>query len=278
MNKSDIVLLQKSLRETVSPSITVDGVNGNQTSIAVELYRTTFGLASVEEAYGYLLKYAQIRFVSDDAFNQAATLLTVPESYVRAIAEVESRGASFLNDGRVKILFERHWFYKKLKEALDTKKDTRENIAIKFKVALTTSSADLFALILKSYSDICNTSPGGYLGNSAEWKRLELAMDLDVEAACQSTSYGGYQIMGFNCLVCGYKTAAEMAVAFAESESVQFLSLVKFIKGNPNMLTALRKGNWAGFAEAYNGKDYAKNKYDEKLAAAVAKWSNVDKK
>lgn len=275
MNKSDIKLIQRSLKETVASGITVDGVAGNQTSDALKVYCTTFGLKTVEEAYTLLLRYAHQRFVSDDAFAEAAALLGVKESYVRAIAEVESAGASFLPDGRVKILFERHWFYKKLKEAMDHNSLVREHIAVKFKLPTITDSKTIFDLVVKNYSGICNPVRGGYLGNAAEWPRLETAMNLDVEAACQSASYGGYQIMGFNCIACGYKTAAAMAVGFAQSESAQFLGLVKFIKANPKIHTALKAGNWAGVAEGYNGAAYAEAGYHIKLAAAEAKWAKA---
>jgi hypothetical protein len=39
------------------------------------------------------------------------------------------------------------------------------------------------------------------------------------------------------------------------------------------MKKALQDRDWAAFAKAYNGKGYAKNKYDEKLAAAYKKFA-----
>ncbi|MEY8111095.1 N-acetylmuramidase domain-containing protein, partial [Burkholderia cenocepacia] len=45
---------------------------------------------------------------------RAARTLDVPLACIRAVNEVESRGAGFLPDGRPVILFERHVFWKRL--------------------------------------------------------------------------------------------------------------------------------------------------------------------
>lgn len=50
--------------------------------------------------------------LNDNDFQQAATLLTCDVPAIKAVAEVESSGDGFLSDGRVKILFEGHKFYK----------------------------------------------------------------------------------------------------------------------------------------------------------------------
>jgi hypothetical protein len=45
-------------------------------------------------------------------FRAAAKLLKCDVAAIKAVAEVESSGNGFLSDGRVKILFEGHQFYK----------------------------------------------------------------------------------------------------------------------------------------------------------------------
>lgn len=277
MTKSEIKQLQKALRETVAPSIAVDGVWGAQSDTAVAEFAKTTG-TDTDGAMALLNQYADRRFVSDDAFEQTAKALGVPESYMRAVAEVESRGESFLKDGRVKILFERHWFYKKLKEKLTASPDARAHVSNKLGIVIPTGSMaveTLMVVMTKRYENICSTQTGGYKGNEAEWERLELAMDFDVEAAAQSASFGGFQLMGFNHRRCGYPTAKDMMFALAESESRQFMAVASFIKTDANMLAALKRGDWASFAEQYNGKDYRKNKYDTKLAAAEKKWDQT---
>lgn len=261
--------LQRALRENTGLVITIDGVLGNQTETALAAFMKTTGTER-PQAMDLLHRYMAIRYVTSDAFTQAAKMLTVPESYVRAIAEVETVGDSFLKDGRVKILFERHWFIRKLREAM-VSVDVRKNVAIYVgsgQFAEPRSIDILMALVEKKYENICSTTRGGYLGNEKEWDRLNLAMNLDVEAAAQSASFGGFQLMGFNFKACGYANAKTMMLDMAVSESKQFLAMVAFIKANPSIQKALKMGDWAGVANGYNGSAYKENKYDTKLAAA----------
>ena len=56
------------------------------------------------------------------------------------------------------------------------------------------------------------------------------------------------------------------------SSSNQLDAFVAFIKSQ-NLDDELRRLDWKGFAYGYNGRDYAKNKYDEKMARAYADFS-----
>ena len=276
VTKSDVIQLQRALRENVAPDLVIDGAWGNACDIALGRYATANAL-TIGAAKELLYKYADTRYVSENAFEQAAAALGVPKSYVRAVAEVETNGESFLKDGSVKILFERHWFKRKLGEALATPA-VRINVAIKLGVDLPTGAdagAKLLALVEKKYGNLCSSERGGYKGGAEEWARLNLAMDFDVEAAAQSASYGGYQLMGFNHAACGYKSAREMMIELAKSESSQFLAMISFIKANKPMHAALKRGDWAKFAELYNGTAYKENKYDTKLASSEKKWRTV---
>ena len=51
--------------------------------------------------------------ISNEAFNKAASTLGVNVAAIKAIAEVESQGNGFYDNGEVKILFERHILYKR---------------------------------------------------------------------------------------------------------------------------------------------------------------------
>lgn len=276
MNTTENKLLQRALRELVAPTITVDGVFGNQTTQAIKLYATQ-NATTVENALILLQQYVREKYVNDDSYKQAATLLSVPVSYVRAVSEVETQGESFLPDGRMKILFERHWFYRKLKEAITNYPEKKAYVA---KMVLAPGQQitvdNIMAAMVRNYSNICNTERGGYLGDGAEWGRLNSAMKFDIEAACQSASYGAYQIMGFNCVYCGYKNAHDMMDDLAHSESKQLLAMVAFVKSQPAMLACLKRADWAGFAEKYNGQDFAKNSYDTKLAKGEEKWRSAN--
>ncbi len=274
--KSDNVQLQRALRENVEPKLIVDGIWGSGCDLALSRYASMNAL-TIGSAKELLYRYSETRYVNDSAFETAAAALGVPESYVRAIAEVETNGESFLKDGSVKILFERHWFKRKLGEALK-KVDVQKNVASKLGVAIgagANGAGVLLDLVEKKYPGICSSERGGYKGGEAEWSRLNLAMDFDIEAGAQSASYGGYQLMGFNHAACGYKTAKDMMLDLARSESTQFLAMISFIKANPSMHAALKRGDWAKFAELYNGAAYKENKYDIKLASSEKKWKTV---
>jgi len=170
-------------------------------------------------------------------FERAALVIGCTVAAVRAVAEVESRGG-FLRDGRPKILFERHKFHKFTCGAFSA-----------------------------AYPAIANPVPGGYLGNAAEYDRLAVAIALDREAALKSASWGAFQIMGFNHMLAGHTTVGNFVKAMVSGQSGQLDGFVSFIRKSGLGDELVRK-DWAGFARGYNGEDYAKNRYDTKLAAA----------
>ena len=82
------------------------------------------------------------KLTNSDYLN-CANLLEVDTAIIRAIVHVEAAGTGFLPDGRPKILFERHWFYK-----------------------LTPLP------VSKIRPDLSNSKPGGYLGGIREMERV----------------------------------------------------------------------------------------------------------
>lgn len=176
---------------------------------------------------------------------QAAALLKCDVPSIKAVAEVESRGAGFLSDGRPKILFERH----KFRSATGGKFDS-------------------------THPDISNRKPGGYgAAGHHQWKRFDEAAALDRNAAISSCSWGKFQVMGFNFQVCGFASLEDFYTAMFKSEGEHLKAFCNFIAGN-KLGGALRKHRWAILAEGYNGKDFKINKYDIKLAAAFKKHSS----
>lgn len=183
--------------------------------------------------------------LSEADYVQAAALLKCDVPSIKAVAEVESRGAGFLKDGRPKILFERH----KFRSATGGKYD-------------------------KTHPDISNRQPGGYgAAGDHQWKRFDEAAALDRDAAISSCSWGKFQVMGFNFTVCGFATLEDFYAAMFKSEGEHLQAFCNFIAGN-NLGGALRKHQWATLAQGYNGKDYKINQYDVKLAAAYKKYLN----
>ncbi len=270
-------LVQRALRETVSPSLVVDGVVGNATMGAVREFASLMGIdpsgGYSSEVREHIDNYINQRFSKEQTYAAAAKVLEVPYHHLRAVCEVESRGSAFLPDGRCVILFERHQFRKRLIEAI---KNTNVYEAVKRDTAFTgEGQAQLIDFISNKYPNICNAKSGGYLGGVSEHNRLRKAVSIQMETAYASASYGSFQIMGFNHKVCGYNSPLDMMLDFSKSEDKQIIGLVKFIMANKTMHQALRVGQWDVFAREYNGPAYAINNYDVKLAQSANRWKKL---
>lgn len=188
--------------------------------------------------------------ITPDDFARAAKDLGVPVAAIRAVTDVESRGSGFMPDGRPVILYERHIMRRQLV------KNGREDQARHY--AMTAA-------------DIVNATPGGYQGGAGEWDRLARAIEIHRQSALESCSWGLFQIMGFHWKLLGYPSVQAFVNAMYRSEGDQLDAFVRFVKANPNLLSALKARDWARFAAGYNGPGYAANKYDTKLAAAFAR-------
>lgn len=163
-----------------------------------------------------------------------------------SLLSVETRGFGFLPDRRPKILFERHIFAARTGGRFST-----------------------------GYPDLSNPKAGGYSGGAAEYQRLKRAMLLDRRAALDSASWGLGQVMGFNATKIGYASVDAMVRAFADSEDAQLQGCAGFITANDALHAAYTAQKWARVAFFYNGAQYAKNKYDAKLAAAHSHYTNA---
>jgi hypothetical protein len=192
------------------------------------------------------------KLLTESDFQQAARILKCDVPAIKAVAEVESAGNGFLSDGRVKILFEGHQFYKFTHGAFA---QTHPTICYK--------------KWTKQF--YCKGANADIRGN-CELARLQQAMALNRHAALMSASYGKFQIMGFNYPVCGFGDVENFVDAMKVSEGEQLKAFCNYVIGNA-IDDELRNHDWAGFARRYNGSEYWKNKYDEKLSSAYAKYS-----
>src|SRR5262245_57986304 len=180
--------------------------------------------------------------IAKEAWRSLSQALNVEEATLRAVAQVESAGAGFIEPGLPKILFEGHCFHRLTQGRFDA-----SNPSLSYPKWTT-----------KYYSDA-----------RGEWNRLNAACELDRSAALQSTSWGAFQIMGFNYNWCGFSDVETFVAAQKAGIDSQLEGFARFISRNI-FLRPLRAHDWAGFAKAYNGPGYAKNKYDQKLKAAYA--------
>lgn len=184
---------------------------------------------------------------------KAAELIGVEPCAVQAVVDVESGGSGFLPDGRTKILFEGHVFWKELqKRGIDP------------------------APLASKYPNVIypKWDRSQYKGGTAELERLNTAALVNKEAALCSASYGLFQIMGFNHRAAGFDTVQAFVDAQKESEAKQLESFCAFMRSEGLVLFLVGR-DWAGFARRYNGPGYAANQYDVKLRRAYERCKST---
>ena len=153
--------------------------------------------------------------------------------------------------GRPMILFEGHIFWRELKKrGLDPDRYVAGNENILYP----------------------KWEKGHYYGGMKEYERLEKAREIHKEAADASTSWGMFQVMGFNYAMCGYGSVEEMVKDMCVGEDKQLEAFARFVK-LAKLHSYLEQKDWVGFARRYNGPGYAQNQYDKKLEEAYRKFT-----
>ncbi|MGU2443282.1 N-acetylmuramidase domain-containing protein [Burkholderia cenocepacia] len=253
---ADVSYLQRQLI-AAGARLDTDAIYGSATRDAVMAFQATHGL--VADGIAGPKTWSMLsagrrdpRHLTDADLQRAADRLQVDLAAVRAVNEVESKGAGFLPDGRPVILYERHIMYRQLAAA----------------------GLDADALAAK-YPALVNSKRGGYAGDAAEYARLASASQISAACALEATSWGAFQIMGFHWKALGYPDVFAFVDAMKVSEAEQLEAFVRFVLADKVMLAALRGKKWAKFAELYNGKAYAENLYDVKLERAFDRYSRA---
>lgn len=180
-------------------------------------------------------------------FNRAADALGCTVAEIKAVCQVEAPLGGFQADYRPTILFERHKFSEFTAGAFD-----------------------------RDYPDLSNRKPGGYGLYSQQHDRLARAAKLDRVAALKATSWGKFQIMGFNHVQAGFDLLQLFINAMYRSEGAQLDAFVSYVRNDRRkhpasgrtMRECLILHDWDGFARLYNGPSYQINNYATKLAAA----------
>jgi len=185
--------------------------------------------------------------LTEQQFAEAATTLNCEPAAIKAVNQVESSGSGFRTDGKPKILFEGHIFWKQL---LKIGKNPQ---------ALQAGNED----ILYPVWDLSQIRP---FYKMDQFIRLNKAIAIDEEAALKSASWGAFQIMGFNADRCGFNNVKDF-VASQNDEFSQLKCFCNYLQ-NSHLDVNLRNLDWKGFARGYNGADYTKNQYDIKLQKA----------
>ena len=174
-------------------------------------------------------------------YKALAKKLGLEENVIKAVVAVESGGSGFTKEGDVKIRFEGHKFMKYLKGKGQDVEQLKK---------------DGYSEVIYSYDEASKHKHGQ--------KAFDKAAGLDKTSAMMSTSYGAFQIMGFNYKTAGYNSVEE----FVEAQNTnvgQIEAFMNFISSSPAMMKALKDKDFAKFAELYNGPKYEDNKYDTKM-------------
>lgn len=185
--------------------------------------------------------------IEDIDFPLIGREIGVGEDEVHAILDVESAGSGFDKQGRPKMLFEPHIFWRELGPG--PKRDAAAKAGLAYPKWKRNYPAD-------------------------SYPRLAQAIAIDENAALRSASWGLGQIMGFNHKMAGFDTAKAMVLAFMDDEDQHLRGMINFIRA-AGLDDELRRHDWAGFARGYNGVGFAKNGYDRKLRDAFAKWQRI---
>ena len=187
------------------------------------------------------------RTLTAPMLDRAAARLGCSPEAIAAVALVESGSQAYIQSGRPAILFERHKFSKATRGKYDA-----------------------------SNPEVSNRIAGGYVGGEAEYSRLQEAADLDWTAAHRSTSWGLFQVMGFNAQTVGFTDVKDMVQSITRDVEEHLRAFVGFIEANDlDDALAVDPPDFATFAAKYNGPAYAKNKYDTRMADAYANLCSV---
>jgi hypothetical protein len=208
----------------------------------------------INQHYPHVKDTEKSKFLSDEDIQEFADKWKLEIPAVKSVIKVESSGRGFMKDGRPKILFEGHVFWKKLKQA---------------------------GIVPETYAkqnpDILYPSwtRAHYQGGIGEYDRLERAQLIHEEAALASASWGLFQIMGYHYKSLDYPSIVEFVNLQAQNEFEHLEAFGRYIH-KFNLLEALRQKDWAAFARGYNGKGYATNKYDIKLENYYRQYSQEE--
>jgi hypothetical protein len=178
--------------------------------------------------------------LNDQDIAAVAQHLGVELAAFRAVILTETRGSGFDHDGRPKMLFEPHIFYRLL--------------AAQKPDALADAVSD----------DLAYQHWGAEPYPADSYPRLLDAEDVDQELALQSASWGIGQVLGSNHKLGGYDTAVAMVADACASERSQLAQMAAYIAAT-GLGPALRRRDWAAFAAGYNGRGQVET-YAKELA------------
>lgn len=201
-------------------------------------------LASREPAYSKARVYHSHSTdpkLGPEYYDRLAGQLGIGADLVRAISVIESAEKGLTDEGFPVVRFEdHHWRKRRLNTRVAKSFDTAKN------------SRDL----------------------NERWRMFREMHEVDPTAAIMSHSFGWAQIMGFNHRYCGFEHADSFLQAMRTIEG-QGRAFVGFVRDQTTLHAAMRDRNMQRVALHYNGRNYAMNDYDVKLARLTSGGGNA---
>lgn len=191
------------------------------------------------------------KYLTEQQIKAAAATFDLPYAALKAVIEVECRSSGFFSTGEPAILFERHVFWRRLGY-----------------IRWFTMRLKIMAL----HPRVCNRYSGGYGKFSEQHVKMGIATSYNRDVGLESASYGVGQVMGYHWKDLGYRSLQSFINDMYESEAKQLEAMMRYISHH-NLIDAMKRQDWATFAHGYNGPDYAKNNYDEKLRQAYRNYA-----
>jgi murein L,D-transpeptidase YcbB/YkuD len=186
---------------------------------------------------------------SEADYQSAAERLAAPVANVKAIADVESAGETFwIIDGQQlpPVRLEAHWFGKLTGYRFNASRPDLSSTEWNPALAATT--------------------------RNGAWAQVRAAMALDKAAAEQATSWGAFQVMGFNWSDLHY-ASIDAFVAAMQTESGQLGAFTRFIEADPSLRASLAIGAWRDVENRYNGGGF-NGTYAAKLEVAAKRYAS----
>jgi hypothetical protein len=261
-NEKQDVLLVKRLLSKFGYKLALNGEADAALNTAIGKFQNDYvpgtkgdqRIDPVGQTWNTLIGIGRVKGTLDELAKQ----YDLEPAVILAIQSVESGNNGYLPDGRPKILFEGHVFWRMLKAAGKNPAD-----------------------YVKGNEDILfeKSDRSKYTRGASEYARLEKAEKIDHVAALKSASWGEFQIMGFNHKTVGYPDVDSFVEGISQPGAGQIRAVLTFMDNN-KLLPLVRGPNkqWAKFAAAYNGAGYKKNQYDVKLQKAYDRFSKISTK
>jgi hypothetical protein len=210
---------------------------------------------NLDQHYPHVIDLEERRYLQPEQIALFAENHQLEVPTVKAVIEVESNGKGFLKDGRPKVLFEGHVFWRRLKA---------------YKIDPGPLAKTQPTIVYPTWTR------QHYLTGTLEYQRLQKARAIHDSAALESASWGMFQIMGHHAIKMGFKTVQEYVKNQEKSEAEHLNAFGLFItRISPQCYEALKSKKWDDFARHYNGPQSARNQYNTKLQNDYNKFKNL---